>query len=63
MRKKSQGSVLFTNSPVLAGNHAAPSRIKINKKNLSIEILDLPLQEEVSVPVDILKVIEFYARA
>lgn len=37
--------------------------LKINKGDKSIEILDLPDVTELKLPVDILKVIEFYARA
>ena len=63
VKKKVQWSALYTNSPLLAGNHTLPSWVKVNKKTLEIEIIDLPKDEEISVPVDILKVIEFYARA
>jgi hypothetical protein len=35
----------------------------VNKKSYTIEVVGVPSSDEVSVPVDILKVIEFYARA
>jgi small subunit ribosomal protein S4 len=63
VRKKSQNSTLFADTPLVSWNHAIPSYIKINKKSLVIEVVGAPSNEEVSVPVDILKVIEFYARA
>jgi small subunit ribosomal protein S4 len=40
-----------------------PTWIKMNNKNLEIEVLDLPRRDEVTMPVDVLKVIEYYARA
>jgi hypothetical protein len=54
---------LYGACPLMAGNHTLPSWIKVNKKWLAIEILDMPKDEEINVPVDILQVIEFYARA
>jgi small subunit ribosomal protein S4 len=63
VKKKLQTSALYSTCPLVAGNHTLPSWIKVNKKTFQIEILDRPNNEEVSVPVDILKVIEFYARA
>jgi len=63
VRKKLQPSALYQSCPLIAGNHTLPSRCKVNKKSFSIEVVDLPKHEEISVPVDILKVIEFYARA
>ncbi len=63
VRWKVQKSALYASSPLLAGTHTVPSWLKVNKKSLAIELVDLPNTKEVSVPVDILKVIEFYARA
>lgn len=63
VKKKSQTSTLFADVPLISWNHAIPSYIKVNKKELTIEVIGVPNSEEVSVPVDILKVIEFYARA
>ena len=63
VKKKSKNSTLFADTPLVWWNHAIPSYLKVNKKDLSIEIVWAPSSEEVSVPVDILKVIEFYARA
>ncbi len=40
-----------------------PNRLKIDKSNLEVTVLDLPNVEEYKAPVDVLKVIEFYARA
>ncbi len=63
VRAKLHNSALYQSSPMLAGTNAIPSWIKVNKKDFTLEIVDLPKNEEVSVPVDILQVIEFYARA
>lgn len=63
VKKKLQPSALYTTCPLMVGNHTLPSRCKVNKKSLSIEIVGMPKDEEISVPVDILQVIEFYARA
>jgi hypothetical protein len=37
--------------------------LKVNKKTYEIEVLDLPDSEKISTPVDLLKVVEYYARA
>ena len=63
IKPKLQSSALYTMCPLVAGNHTLPSWIKVNKKTFEIEILDMPKDEEIGVPVDILQVIEFYARA
>lgn len=63
LRPHLKESTLYATCPLITGQHTLPSRIKANKQEFSIEILDLPNNEEVHLPVDILKVIEFYARA
>lgn len=63
VRKKMQTSPLYQSCALVAGNHTLPSNLKVNKKTFTIEVVSLPNVEEISVPVDILKVIEFYARA
>jgi len=40
-----------------------PSYLKVNNSDKKIEIIDLPRPEEIEVSADVLKVIEFYARA
>jgi len=40
-----------------------PSYLKVDLKDKKIEVVDLPRDEEIKLPVDVLKVIEFYARA
>ena len=40
-----------------------PSWIKMNKNNYEIELLTLPKTGEIWIPADLLKAIEFYARA
>ena len=57
----------LTNSPLYAqaldGKVKCPSWIKSNKNTYSIEIVSLPVVGEIAVNADVLKVIEFYARA
>ena len=57
----------LTNSPLYAqaldGKTKCPSWIKANKNTYSIEIVSLPVVGEIAVNADVLKVIEFYARA
>lgn len=54
-------------SPLYTSNQEVvqqtPSRCKVNNKNHEIEVLNFPQRDEVTMPVDLLKVIEFYARA
>jgi small subunit ribosomal protein S4 len=63
VRSKLKDSALYQSSPLMDGSVQLPSHLKVNKKDLSIEVVSLPSSDEISVPVDILKVIEFYARA
>ncbi len=44
-------------------NVKSPSYIKANIADKKIEVLDLPRADEIELPADVLKVIEFYARA
>jgi small subunit ribosomal protein S4 len=37
--------------------------LKVNKADKTVEVLDLPNVDTLTTPVDVLKVIEFYARA
>jgi small subunit ribosomal protein S4 len=57
----------LTNSPLYAqaldAKTKAPSWVKTNKNAYSVELVSLPVPGEVSVNADVLKVIEFYARA
>lgn len=56
-------STLYQTCPLVGGQQPLPSWIKVNKSALSLEILAVPNAEEVSLPVDVLKVVEYYARA
>lgn len=57
-------SPLVNSLPLQANtNHIIPSWLKVNKKSLEVEVVDMPNNEEVNAPVDLLQVIEFYARA
>lgn len=56
------------NSPLYSQNSSenkgkTPSRIKLDKTNNTIEVLNVPQVWEIGLPADLLKVIEFYARA
>ena len=57
----------LTNSPLYAqsldSKTKAPSWIKTNKNTYSVEVISFPVVGEVAVHADVLKVIEFYARA
>lgn len=63
VRKAKQGSPLYLNAPWHQGNITPPSWLKVNKKDYTIEVMDLPQTDDIALPVDLLKVIEFYARA
>jgi small subunit ribosomal protein S4 len=66
-----QGDVIelkekLKNSPLYAeinSNAKVPSYLKVNLADKKIEVIDLPRAEEIEVPADVLKVVEFYARA
>jgi len=54
------------NSPLYAEENntvKVPSYLKTNTSDKKVEVIDLPRVEEIEVPADVLKVIEFYARA
>ena len=54
------------NSPLYAESNAnvkVPSYLKVNTSDKKVEVIDLPRAEEIEVPADVLKVVEFYARA
>lgn len=56
------------NSPLYSQNAAdnkgkIPSWIKLDKTSNTIEVLNVPQVGELGLPADLLKVIEFYARA
>lgn len=44
-------------------NVKVPSYLKFTSSDKKIELIDIPRVEEIEVPADVLKVIEFYARA
>ena len=63
IKEKLQKSPLY--SQILAENSKGklPSWIKVNKNTFSVEVLALPLPGELGQNADLLKVIEYYARA
>jgi len=63
LRPKLQSSTLYSISPISAWSVQIPGWLKTNKKTYEVEVLDLPNTDEISAPVDLLKVIEYYARA
>ncbi len=63
LKKKLQTSSLYSLAPVSTGSTSMPSWLKVNKKTFEVEVVDLPDVEKISTPVDLLKVVEFYARA
>jgi len=53
------------NSPLYAevnSNVKVPSYLKVNTADKKVEVIDMPREEEIQLPADVLKVIEFYAR-
>lgn len=66
-----QGDVLelkekLKNSTLYAewnSNVKIPSYLKVELRDKKVEVIDLPRVEEIEVPADVLKVVEFYARA
>lgn len=63
VKEKLQKSPLYTQAFVENNKVKVPSRIKVNKNAYSIEVLTMPVPGEIGLNADLLKVIEFYARA
>ncbi len=61
VRKNLQTSPLYTQA--WSDNVKIPSWVKVSKKAFEIEVLDVPQVGEIASSGDLLKVIEFYARA
>ncbi len=60
LRPKMQNSALYTE---VETNVDTPAWIKFDKNKYTVELLALPDTQTMKPPVDLLKVIEFYARA
>ena len=60
LREKYKNSPLYTE---MWTSRELPSWIKFDKNKMTIELLQLPDTTSLNVPVDLLKVVEFYARA
>lgn len=63
LRDRLKSSALYTNIPLNTNVFKLPSWIKVDKSTMTLEVLDFPKVEEIKLPVDILKVVEYYARA
>ncbi len=63
LRPKLQSSPLYSMAPISVWWVQIPWWLKTNKKTYEVEVLDLPNPDEISAPVDLLKVVEYYARA
>jgi len=63
LRERLKPSALYTNIPLNTNVFKLPSWIKFDKSTMTMEVLDFPKVEEIKLPVDILKVVEYYARA
>ncbi len=61
VRKKLHDSPLYS-SIASKKWFKAPSWLKVDAAKLTVEVLDVPQVEDINVPVDVLKVVEFYAR-
>ncbi|PID34569.1 MAG: 30S ribosomal protein S4 [candidate division SR1 bacterium] len=62
LRAKLKDSALYADMKIDKG-HRVPSWLKTNPNSYTIEVLTLPVVGEVTHMADLLKVIEFYARA
>ncbi len=62
VRDRLKNSPLYGDAPILTGNFKPVSWLNVDKEKMKIEVIDLPKPEEIKVPADVLKVIEFYAR-
>ena len=63
LKGKYRTSPLYADIPLMQSNFKLPSWLKVDKEKFEIEVVDYPKPEEIKVPVDVLKVVEFYARA
>ncbi len=63
LKSKLLSSPLYSNVPLNSGNYKLPSWLDVKKDKFEINVIDLPRPDEMEFPVDLLKVIEFYARA
>lgn len=63
VKEKVKSSPLYTNAPCTQNGFKLPTWLTVDKTALKIQVLDLPKIEELQVPADVLKVVEFYARA
>lgn len=63
LKEKLKTSSLYSDIPLNEGWFKLPSWLNVDKEKLEIELLDMPRVDEISLPADILKAIEFYARA
>ena len=63
IKEKLQKSPLY--SQILTENNKVklPSWVKVNKNAFSVEVLNMPIPGEIGMHADLLKVIEYYARA
>lgn len=61
VKEKLQASPLYATA--FSGNGQTPSWLKVDKNKYAIEVLALPQPGEVGTNADVIKVIEFYARA
>lgn len=63
IKEKLQKSPLYTQMFADASKGKTPSWLKVNKNAYSLEVLTMPQPGEIGSNADLLKVIEFYARA
>ena len=59
---RSRQKAIFKNLPLVIKKHTPPSWISLNKEKLEGEVLGSPSLEEVSEPVEISAIFEFYSR-
>lgn len=62
IKKTSLNKALFKNLETKLKKYKAPSWLSLDKKELKATILGLPSEEEISVPVDLSMIVEYYSR-
>lgn len=62
IKKSSLKTSLFKNLETKLKKFKVPSWLSLNKKELKVTVLGLPLRKEVEVPVDLSMIIEYYSR-
>lgn len=63
VKEKLKSSSAYTNAPVNTSSYNVPAWLKTDKSTFKVDVLDLPRVDDIKFPVDVLKVVEYYARS